>query len=566
MRLMSSPNFGKSAVKLAVAALLASAATGCSSDTSRFSGLFSKSDNITTASIPQRQMGGAYGRAPTPQADLGNGQMLPPIPQDEYNSRNAAMAQPYPGNSGYGQGGNGQGGYNSGGYRQGGYSSPSRVASAPAAVQRSELAAPGASAPRAAAPMNRDPATRQEAMAQPFPGGQQASAAPIASPSRPSRPDNLVTGTTRPLGSPQSASVSPGAAQAAPMSGWSTVNAPKVALRPGENVSTLSKRYGVPEKEILKANGGAVAPGQTVVIPTFGTAQASAKTAAGDIDLHNKAPGPAREPEQKVAVLPTPGRDKAMAEPAKLTPPGGKPLGGAYTVKPGDTLSKISRETGTPIDQLKAANGLTTGSVRIGQTLKVTNGVAAPEATDQVKTASIPAKPAAQPKPAAPAAQVVQVSAPAAAAKPTETASVADVEKKSDNGAAAPQSTGIGKYRWPVNGAVIAGYGQNVNGSRNDGIDISVPEGTPIKAAENGVVIYAGNGLKQLGNTVLVRHDDGKVTVYGHAGSINVTRGQKITRGQAIASSGMSGDATRPQVHFEVRKDATPVNPTTFLE
>ena len=113
---------------------------------------------------------------------------------------------------------------------------------------------------------------------------------------------------------------------------------------------------------------------------------------------------------------------------------------------------------------------------------------------------------------------------------------------------------------------MIAGFGQNVEGNRNDGINISVPEGTPIKAAENGVVIYAGNGLKQLGNTVLVRHDDGKVTVYGHAGSLNVSRGQKVTRGQAIATSGMSGDAKRPQVHFEVRKDATPVNPITFLE
>jgi murein DD-endopeptidase MepM/ murein hydrolase activator NlpD len=133
-------------------------------------------------------------------------------------------------------------------------------------------------------------------------------------------------------------------------------------------------------------------------------------------------------------------------------------------------------------------------------------------------------------------------------------------------GSTAPQSTGIGKYRWPVSGAVIAGYGANVDGNRNDGIDISVPEGTPIKAAENGVVIYAGNGLKQLGNTVLVRHDDGKVTVYGHASAINVTRGQKVTRGQTLASSGMSGDAKRPQVHFEVRKDATPVNPVTFLE
>ncbi|WP_117195650.1 peptidoglycan DD-metalloendopeptidase family protein [Rhizobium terrae] len=551
MRHMSSPKFGKSVVKFAVAALLASAATGCSSDATRFSGLFSKSDNITTASIPKRQGGGAYGVTPTPRADLGSGaaQALPPIPQNDYGSRSAAMAQPYP---------------------SGGYASPARAASAPVSVQRTELAPPSvASAPRSMPPRDRDPVTRQEAMAQPFPGREPAPH--LAAPSvAAARSDNLVTGTTKPLGSPQSASRPQGQPQGQPMSGWSTVNAPKVTLRPGETVSTLSRRYGVPEKEILKANGGTVAPGQSVVIPTFGTATNSAKTAAGTIDLQNKVPTPAREPEQKVAVLPTPARDKALAEPAKLTPPaGGKPLGGTYTVKAGDTLSKISRETGTPIDQLKAANNLTTGSVRIGQSLKVANGVAAP-AADPVKTASIPQKPAAAPaaapKAAAPAAPVVQASAPAAAKPVAETASVSEVEKKSDVASAAPQSTGIGKYRWPVNGAVIAGYGQNVDGNRNDGIDISVPEGTPIKAAENGVVIYAGNGLKQLGNTVLVRHDDGKVTVYGHAGSINVTRGQKITRGQTLAASGMSGDAKRPQVHFEVRKDATPVNPITFLE
>jgi murein DD-endopeptidase MepM/ murein hydrolase activator NlpD len=130
----------------------------------------------------------------------------------------------------------------------------------------------------------------------------------------------------------------------------------------------------------------------------------------------------------------------------------------------------------------------------------------------------------------------------------------------------APESTGIGKYRWPVRGAVIAAYGANVEGSRNDGIDISVPQGTPIKAAENGVVIYAGNGLKELGNKVLLRHDDGTVTVYGHADALSVARGQKVQRGQTLATSGMSGNAKQPQLHFEVRKNASPVNPMTFLE
>ena len=64
-----------------------------------------------------------------------------------------------------------------------------------------------------------------------------------------------------------------------------------------------------------------------------------------------------------------------------------------------------------------------------------------------------------------------------------------------------------------------------------------MPQGTPIKAAENGVVIYAGNGLKELGNTVLLRHDDGTVTVYGHADALSVARGQKVQRGQTLGGS-----------------------------
>ncbi|TNM65020.1 LysM peptidoglycan-binding domain-containing M23 family metallopeptidase [Aliirhizobium smilacinae] len=520
MRFKSSSKFGTSVVKFAAAALLASAATGCSSDATRFSGLFDGTDNMTTASIPQRQGGGAYGQAPVPRGDVSSSQGMQP----QYGSNNVASAQPYP--------------------ASGGYSSPARVASAPSSVQRSELSAPGELPPVSGSGQQ----MRQQAMAQPFPQ-QQSGNRPLAqAPAR--NADELTTGTVK------------------PMSGWSTVNAPRITLKPGETAKTLANRYGVPEKEILRANGGALAAGQSVVIPTFGPARNSAKTAAGDIDLQKNAPAPGNQSEQKLAVLPS--RDKSFAEPGKLTPPGGKPLGGTYTVKPGDTLTKIARETGTSVDVLKAANGMTDGTVRIGQTLKVANAGAA---TDPVRTASVPQKPAEQmpaaPKAAAPQPAVAKVEpAVASPSKPAaaENASLSEVEKKSDMASVAPQSTGIDKYRWPVNGAVIAGYGSNVNGSRNDGIDISVPEGTPIKAAENGVVIYAGNGLKQLGNTVLVRHDDGKVTVYGHASAINVTRGQKVTRGQTLAASGMSGDAQRPQVHFEVRKDATPVNPNTFLE
>ncbi|MCT7294436.1 M23 family metallopeptidase, partial [Rhodococcus sp. PAE-6] len=86
-------------------------------------------------------------------------------------------------------------------------------------------------------------------------------------------------------------------------------------------------------------------------------------------------------------------------------------------------------------------------------------------------------------------------------------------------------------------------FGDKVGSRRNDGLDISVPQGTPIKAAENGVVIYAGDGLKEFGNTVLIKHESGLVTVYGHADSISVERGATVKRGQEIATAGMTGDA-----------------------
>ena len=119
--------------------------------------------------------------------------------------------------------------------------------------------------------------------------------------------------------------------------------------------------------------------------------------------------------------------------------------------------------------------------------------------------------------------------------------------------------------RWPVRGRVISNYGAG-GGKNGDGIDIAVPEGTSVKAAENGVVIYAGDGLKEFGNTVLVRHENGLVTFYGHASELKVARGEKVKRGQEIARSGMSGTTDMPKLHFEVRKNSSPVDPSTFLE
>jgi murein DD-endopeptidase MepM/ murein hydrolase activator NlpD len=530
MRLSVTPKFGKSAFNLLAVALLASAATGCSSDVTRFGGLFGGSgqDQMTTGSVPRRSMSGLQAD-PVPAGDLQGGGMAQP----SYNN-NAAYNQPYPASTGT-------------------TSSSARIASAPVSIQRSELAAPGAAPARTTA--------RQEALAQPFPASQPASASPRRIQPAPKlvAPDSVTTGST-----PKP-------------SGWSATNAPSVTVRPGESLAVLARRYGVPEKEILRVNNmksaAAVKPGDTIMIPTFNGGSNAAKAAAQNADFSKsgKAPEPFKSPEQNVAVLPgaNTARDKSQVTAdgatGKVAAAGGKnPHGGAgsYTVKQGDSLAKIAKSTGASIDDIKAANNLQASSIRIGQTLTIPNGSAS---ADQMKTASISTK-AAEPKPASPAATETASNQPAGYKAPVATQTVDDVEKKSDVASAAPESTGIGKYRWPVRGAVIAAYGANVNGSRNDGIDISVPQGTPIKAAENGVVIYAGNGLKELGNTVLVRHDDGTVTVYGNADTLSVTRGQKIQRGQTVAVSGMSGNVKQPQVHFEVRKDASPVNPITFLE
>lgn len=536
MRMRHSSKIGKSVAKMFAAALLASVATGCSSDATRFGGLFSSGpDQMTTASIPARQGGGAYAQAPVPQGDM-NGGYASAAPQGGYANQNMA-GNSYPQSGGYG----------------GVQPSTARSASA-SPVQRSELSAPTAVA-------SRDPSTRNEAMAQPFPSAQRQAAPSLAAPARQAVApvtDNLTTATVR-----------------SDKNGWHTDGASSVTLRPGESIATISNRYGVPEKELLRVNGlksaSSAQAGQSILIPKFGQVRNAAKDAAGNIALNRNGdqPTPLRSPEGNVAVLPSQAaaRDKVSSEAGKLTPPGGKPLPptGGYKVQPGDSLAKIARENGVSVAALKAANGLSNENIRIGQTLSMPGA-----GTDNVKTASVPAREAAavrqvetasvKPEPyKAPAAAATVPATPA-------TASVSDIEKKADMASVAPESTGIGKYRWPVRGAVINNFGDNVEGSRNDGINISVPEGTPIKAAENGVVIYAGNGLKQLGNTVLVRHDDGKVTVYGNAANLDVQRGQKVQRGQTIATSGMTGSAKRPQVHFEVRKDATPVNPSGFLE
>jgi murein DD-endopeptidase MepM/ murein hydrolase activator NlpD len=171
---------------------------------------------------------------------------------------------------------------------------------------------------------------------------------------------------------------------------------------------------------------------------------------------------------------------------------------------------------------------------------------------------------------ARPARQQAAAAAPAAAAatagaaiatqrQPVDPAPTSSVPKDEPKAASAAPSA---DFRWPARGRVISGFSGK---GANEGINIAVPEGTPVKAAGDGVVAYSGNELKGYGNLVLIRHDNGYVSAYAHNGDIAVKRGEKVSRGQTIAKSGQSGNVASPQLHFEIRKGSTPVDPMPYL-
>ncbi len=127
-----------------------------------------------------------------------------------------------------------------------------------------------------------------------------------------------------------------------------------------------------------------------------------------------------------------------------------------------------------------------------------------------------------------------------------------------------PSASSCGVLSWPVAAQLSSGFGVR-DGHPHEGIDLPVPKGTPVHAACDGTVAYAGDRLRGYGRLVLVAHAGGLVTVYAHNDRLLVTEGQHVTRGQELALSGQTGHATAPHVHFEVRRDNHPVDPLEFL-
>jgi murein DD-endopeptidase MepM/ murein hydrolase activator NlpD len=264
------------------------------------------------------------------------------------------------------------------------------------------------------------------------------------------------------------------------------------------------------------------------------------------------APAVARVESRPIAQAALPPLAKPIA-----TAPVNRPVASAssskhvHVVAPGDTLMKISRRYGKPLTEIAKANNIPAHTkLQIGARITVPG--ARPPTT-------VAAAPSPEPKPAS--------NPKIAAIDPPHTARIATPEppQAESSTKAAEAAGGLSSFRWPVRGRVIAGFGPKTNGQQNDGINLAVPEGTSIKAAEDGVVAYAGNELKGYGNLVLIRHGNGFVTAYAHASEILAKRGDQIKRGQVIARSGQTGNVTSPQLHFEIRKGATPVDPMQFL-
>jgi murein DD-endopeptidase MepM/ murein hydrolase activator NlpD len=305
-----------------------------------------------------------------------------------------------------------------------------------------------------------------------------------------------------------------------------------------DTLDTLSRRYNVSSAAILQANGykgpRALQPGQQLIIP-HQTATAAAPALAA--------------PKAAVAAAPV------------SAPPS------VHVVNRGDTLLSIAHRNRVPVAELAKVNSLDPhAKLKLGQKITV------PGAKSAAAPAAAPTAQIAGPQPGAVAAPATRMAA-VTTEPPKEKARLAQATTTPEAAVAATETpvktaeaTGaLPTFRWPVRGRVVTGYGAKTNGKSNDGINVAVPEGTPVKAAEDGVVAYSGNELKGYGNLILVRHSNGYVTAYAHASELLVKRGETIKRGQIIAKSGQSGEVGSPQLHFEIRKGSSPVDPLQFL-
>ncbi|XVJ64458.1 MAG: M23 family metallopeptidase [Sphingopyxis sp.] len=279
---------------------------------------------------------------------------------------------------------------------------------------------------------------------------------------------------------------------------------------------------------------------------------------------------------------------------------------GVYTVRPGDTLRAIGAMTGAGSEALAMENDLAPPYLlRPGQQLRIPGGlyhhVAAGETGigiaqaygadwGEIVTINALAAPyilrvgqrlrlprAARPltprqvdvasRAAAFALDIDDIatgSQPALGAR-AEPAAASAAPRRPVTTAVAPPVNFAGRFRWPLTGTIVARFGALAPGKVNDGINIAAAKGTPIHAAADGVVAYAGDQIAVYGGLVLIDHGGGWISAYGHAAQIDVQRGQAVKAGETIGLAGATGQVQSPQLHFQLRKNRVPIDPMKQL-
>lgn len=215
-----------------------------------------------------------------------------------------------------------------------------------------------------------------------------------------------------------------------------------------------------------------------------------------------------------------------------------------YTVQAGDTFSDIARRWGVDMAALGEANGIPSPYViRIGQVLKRPDPKGAPKAPPRLPPATPAVEtPRAIPRPAPTLRPSVPPRAPLS-----------------------PRESDAPKIGWPTEGAVVSRFGDKVSGIPSNGIDLVAHPGQKVRAAAAGTVLYAGKEPERFGQLILIDHGGSFVTAYAYLGMMTVKEGQKVTKGERIALVGQSGEARRPTVHFELRRNNVPRDPELYL-
>ena len=265
----------------------------------------------------------------------------------------------------------------------------------------------------------------------------------------------------------------------------------------------------------------------------------------------------------------------------------GQPYGGPYRmpvlatgerlirVHPGDTLSELAKRYRVTYGDLVARNKLKNPDrIYVGQRLVLPDGPQArgTKPAPDLAPNSVP-NPASRPVQThrpnrdfahipAPRLKPGRVPAKTAPAKMSPTPSGVRAAAQRRPEPSAPPRKG---FIWPVSGPVVLGYGPKSGGLYNDGINIGAARGTPIRAADIGVVTYVGNELRGFGNLALIKHGDGYVTAYAHMSDAVIKQGQIVSRGQVIGSVGSTGAVDKPQLHFEIRKGLKARDPARYL-